>query len=255
MSKYQQYLVNYYAKAKVMLQWLLNIHIITILLTVFLFSGVNAQVIDSQLVIINNTAAYHSFTKNYPQKKLVRLASSIQPLYTNIVYATTHNFTGKVLYQNPELYLVAEAVTALAKVQDSLKHRGLSLLFFDGYRPYAVTQAMWKIVPDERYAANPAKGSGHNRGIAVDLTLADLKTGKPLLMPTPFDSFSDTAHHDFMQLPAEVLANRLLLKLIMEFAGFKPLSTEWWHYSLPEPKRYPLLNIDFKELKNMLNQH
>ena len=96
--------------------------------------------------------------------------------------------------------------------------------------------------------ANPAKGSGHNRGIAVDLTIVDLQTKKELDMGTGFDNFSDTAHHSFTSLPKQVLQNRKLLRDEMVAQGFVPLDTEWWHYALPNAGRYPLLNIPFKKL-------
>jgi zinc D-Ala-D-Ala dipeptidase len=107
---------------------------------------------------------------------------------------------------------------------------------------------MWEPVQDDRYAADPKKGSGHNRGTAADLTIIYLSTGKELPMGTGFDNFSDTAHHNFTGLPAEVLKNRALLKKTMEENGFKALDTEWWHYSLPNAKEYELLNLSFAAL-------
>jgi D-alanyl-D-alanine dipeptidase len=184
---------------------------------------------------------------------MVDLSRFLQPLHTDFVYATAHNFTHQVLYQHPKAYVRLEAATALQKVQDTLQSLGYDLKIFDAYRPYRITQKMWEIVPDDRYAANPANGSGHNRGVAVDLTLIDKKTGKELPMPTPFDNFSDTAHHDFMQLSEAVLQNRKLLKTVMEQYGFIALSTEWWHYSLPNPKRYELLNINFNKMRKVVN--
>ena len=101
---------------------------------------------------------------------------------------------------------------------------------------------------DERYVANPANGSGHNRGIAVDLTIIDLKTGKELNMGTGFDNFTDSAHHSFTNLPKEILQNRNLLKTTMEKYGFKLFETEWWHYFLADGDKYEVLDIDFKKL-------
>jgi D-alanyl-D-alanine dipeptidase len=126
---------------------------------------------------------------------------------------------------------------------------GLGLKIFDAYRPYSVTVKFWELVKDERYVANPAKGSGHNRGIAVDLTIIDLKTGKELDMGTGFDNFTDTAHHTFTSLPEEVLHNRLLLKSTMEKYGFIALESEWWHYYLANGNTFELLDIEFKKLK------
>lgn len=110
---------------------------------------------------------------------------------------------------------------------------------------------MWSIVPDERYAANPAKGSGHNRGLAVDLTLVDRRSGQELDLGTGFDNFSDTAHHDFRQLPEPVLLNRLRLRRLMEAHGFKALETEWWHYSWPNDGRYEVLDLSFRQVRKL----
>ncbi len=117
-------------------------------------------------------------------------------------------------------YFRKPAYRALDSVNSVLANRGLVLVIFDAYRPYSVTEDLWNNVKDERYAANPAKGSGHNRGIAVDLTLADLKTHELLPMPTGFDNFSDSAHQDFKGLDAEGIANRELLRQAMEKYGF-----------------------------------
>lgn len=187
-------------------------------------------------------------------REMVPLNMLLQPYITNFVYATKDNFTKQILYKNPMGYLRLEAANALKKVQDSLHRLGLDIKIFDAYRPYSVTKEMWKIVPDERYAANPAKGSGHNRGVAIDLTLVDMKTKKELPMPTQFDNFSDTAHHDFMQLSEEKIRNRSLLKNVMERYGFVALSTEWWHYSLPSIKQYELLDLSFDQMKKICDE-
>jgi D-alanyl-D-alanine dipeptidase len=126
------------------------------------------------------------------------------------------------------------------------------LKIFDAYRPYSVTVKFWELVKDERYVANPSKGSGHNRGIAVDLTVINLKTGKELNMGTGFDNFSDTAHHAFTKLPEEVLQNRLLLRSTMEKYGFKAFDTEWWHYYLANGERFGILDIGFKKMMKKL---
>ena len=226
----------------------------SLIFTANIYSEISAQNIDNKLFIIETSTDYSNWIALNPGKEMVNLKKIIKPLYKKIYYQTKNNFTSKKLYRNPQLFLCLEAAQKLKLVQDSLLKLGLSVFLFDAYRPYRVTQIMWKIVPDENYAANPANGSGHNRGVAVDLTLADAKTGKPLEMPTPFDSFSDTAHHDFTALPPNKVQNRELLKNLMEHFGFKALSTEWWHYSLPEPKRYPIVNLSFKKLNQILNK-
>ena len=107
---------------------------------------------------------------------------------------------------------------------------------------------------DERYVADPKKGSGHNRGIAVDLTIIDLKTKKELDMGTGFDNFTDSAHHDFTALAPTILANRKLLKETMEKYGFKLFETEWWHYSRPDPEKYEVLDLDIAKGKKYFKQ-
>ena len=141
-----------------------------------------------------------------------------------------------------------DAANALKKAADSLRQFGYGVKIFDAYRPFGVTVRFWKLIKDERYVANPSKGSGHNRGIAVDLTLYELKSGAELNMGTGFDNFSDTAHHSFENLPATIMRNRVLLKSIMTQAGFNALETEWWHYALPNSSAYSILDIPFKKL-------
>ncbi len=205
------------------------------------------------LVIVANKKAYTASVKNAPGQRMVALSDYLKRMYMDIRYATADNFTKQVLYQNHTLFLRQDAAEKLAKVQDSLRKAGFGLLVYDGYRPYSVTKKMWAIVPDDRYAANPATGSGHNRGIAVDLTLTGLN-GQPVLMPTGYDNFTDSAHHGFMQLPAGAIQHRELLKNVMEYFGFKALPTEWWHFSLPDAKKYPLLDMDFEALKKLEQQ-
>ena len=193
---------------------------------------------------------YHFAFAQSNQSDLVDLTKYIPHIRLDIRYATANNFTHQVLYQRAAAYLKLPAAKALKEVQEELEERGLGLLIYDGYRPFSVTQKMWEIVPDERYAANPAKGSGHNRGIAVDLTLCDLKTGKPLAMPTDFDDFTEKAHQSYNVQDTSVANNRKLLREVMERHGFINLTTEWWHFYLKDGQEYPLMNIDFKQLQN-----
>jgi zinc D-Ala-D-Ala dipeptidase len=210
-----------------------------------------SQKIDNQLNIIKNTRQYRNVSDSIGQQFMQPLDGFISPLFFEVPYQTKNNFTGKKLYRNHKFWVLAEAGEKLKLIQDSLQKIGLTLYFFDTYRPYSVTKKMWKIVPDERYAANPVNGSGHNRGGAIDLTLADATTGAPLPMPTGYDNFSDTAHHGFSDLPEKIIKNRDLLKGVMEHFGFKALSTEWWHYSLPNAKQYPLMDLSFRDLEKL----
>lgn len=180
---------------------------------------------------------------------MIELHSLIPNLLYDLKYATTENFTGKQLYTTgTKTYLRLPAAKALAQVQQELNIMGYGLKIFDAYRPYSVTQKMWALIQDERYVANPAKGSGHNRGLAVDVTIVDLKTGKELPMGTGFDNFTDTAHQSFKNLPAAILQNRELLTQTMRKQGFQPLTTEWWHFYWPNDKNYAVLNLRFKQL-------
>jgi D-alanyl-D-alanine dipeptidase len=181
---------------------------------------------------------------------MIELKSVMPSLDYDLRYATNNNFTKKQLYKNGKTtFLRSPAAEALKKAQQELATKGYGLKIFDAYRPYSATKKMWDLIHDERYVANPTKGSGHNRGLSVDLTLIDLKTGKELDLGTGFDNFSDSAGHAFSSLPADVLQNRKLLKETMEKFGFKPLQTEWWHYSWPNDRNYEVLDIDFKKLR------
>lgn len=206
----------------------------------------------AQIPVITKIKEYNKIVKQDSLQKMISLSTIIPNLVVDLRYATTHNFTYKKLYStNAVACLRLPASYGLKKVQDELKSSGLGLKIFDAYRPYRVTEKMWHLIHDERYVANPAKGSGHNRGLAVDLTLIDLKTGNELNMGTAFDNFTDSAHHAFKQLPTVVLENRLLLKQIMKKAGFNALETEWWHYSWPNDRNYQVLDIDFKKLNKL----
>lgn len=182
---------------------------------------------------------------------MLNIRKIIPGIQLDLKYSGTDNFMKQRLYPQglTSTYLRRPAAMALQQVQAALVKKGLGLKIWDAYRPYSVTEKMWEPVKDDRYAADPKYGSGHNRGIAVDLTIIHLSTGKELDMGTPFDHFSDTAHSDFKQLPAVVLQNRQLLRHLMEENGFKILDTEWWHFYLPDSKKYALLDIPFKQMK------
>jgi D-alanyl-D-alanine dipeptidase len=222
--------------------------------TLFLlvFSGtVHAQ--DSTIIrppVTKKLQKYYKQVKDDSTKRMVELKSMISGLLYDLRYASTENFMKRLMYpeNTSQTFLRLPAALALQKVQQELKETELGLKIFDAYRPYSVTEKFWELVRDERYVANPARGSGHNRGIAVDLTIVSLKTGKELDMGTGFDNFTDTAHHNFTSLSAEILQNRKLLRSLMEKHGFKALETEWWHYSLPEWSKFELLDISFVQL-------
>ncbi len=190
--------------------------------------------------------------KNDPAKKLIDLEKAIPGLGVDMRYATTHNFTKAVLYHHPVAYLREAPANALRRVQDDLHKQGLALKLYDAFRPFSVTCKIWGMVPDRRYAANPRKGSNHNRALAVDLTIIDMKTGRELDMGTGFDSFTDSAHHSFTQLPPQVQANRKLLKNIMWKYGFGLVPDEWWHYQWRNNDDYEVIDLDFDDLKEIV---
>lgn len=201
------------------------------------------------LWVIDNVKMLQKTISKNPSKRMVDLNQQMPGLILDLRYAGTNNFMRQQFYFNTvTTYLRKPAADSLTVINKELNKHGLGLKIFDAYRPYAVTEKMWEPVQDDRYAADPKKGSGHNRGVAVDLTIINLNTKEELDMGTGFDNFSDTAHHAFTNLPEAVLQNRLLLKNMMEQHGFKALDTEWWHYYLPNAKDYELLNIDFKNL-------
>lgn len=226
-------------------------------LSLFIFSTSYSSYSQDTLkrpTVTSKMEEYHSQLLAAPGKKMLELKSVMPELIYELRYASLNNFMKRYMYPKGTTlcFMRKDAVDALKKVQGSLAGKGYGLKIFDGYRPYSVTVKFWELVRDERYVANPAKGSGHNRGIAVDLTIIDLSSGKELDMGTGFDNFTDSAHHDFNALPASVLQHRRLLRETMEQAGFRALETEWWHYFLPGADRYELLDLPFKKLKKDL---
>lgn len=201
------------------------------------------------LPVVNNVKLYGQLVAADSNQAFVNITTYIPNIRKDVRYATAANFTRQVLYPQAAVYLRLPAAKALKAVQMELNKKGLGLLMYDGYRPYHITEKMWQIVPDDRYAADPAKGSGHNRGVAVDLTIIDLHTNKPLTMPTDFDDFTEKAHHNYSVSDPAIAANRKLLRNIMEAHGFIALETEWWHYYLKDYKQYPLTDLPFSSLR------
>ena len=177
-----------------------------------------------------------------PDSAFVRLADYSDGLAYEMRYATDNNFLGEVVYPCGECYTRVRTARALLQVNQALAEGGVRIRFFDCYRLNSVQYRMWELVPNPQYVANPVKGSIHNRGGAVDITLETLE-GNPLDMGTDFDFFGPRAHHDYTDLPAEVLENRTLLKQTMEAYGFRSVRTEWWHYNLAASTGYPVADF------------
>lgn len=200
------------------------------------------------LPVISNVDTYRDLVEKDSLHRMVNLTAWVPSATIDLRYATKENFTGKQLYpKGSQTFVRISVAKALVEVARELSQMGYRLKVWDAYRPYSVTKKMWELIGDERYVANPAKGSGHNRGLAIDLTL--IKDGKEVNMGTSFDHFSDTAHHAFTDLPTDVLKNRQLLKTTMEKHGLRALDTEWWHYSWPNDRQYEILNLPFKKLR------
>jgi zinc D-Ala-D-Ala dipeptidase len=204
--------------------------------------------------VVDKWKHYREIALHDSTQRMIELTTIIPSLVYDLRYSGTNNFMHRRMYPagTKKTFLRLPAAHALKNIQDELKSKGLGLKIFDAYRPFSVTVKFWELVRDERYVANPSKGSGHNRGIAVDLTIINLKSGKELDMGTGFDNFSDTAHSYYALLPQNVLDNRKLLRTVMEKYGFKVFETEWWHFYLPESSKYEILDLSFKELLKKL---
>jgi len=222
-----------------------------LLFTLFFVAQLLAQEIPVNkygLKVVTTVEQYQKLAEQNPNKTLVDLTKAIPGIVLDIRYATADNITKKPLYTVPGAFLRAPAARSLKKVQDSLATLGLGIKIFDAYRPYSVTEKLWLAVLDDRYAAEPRKGSRHNRGCAVDLTLVNLSTGEELKMPTGFDDFTVKAHHSYMNLPRQVIKNRALLKSLMELNGFESITSEWWHYDFKGYSAYEIMDISYEQL-------
>ncbi|HZF63790.1 MAG TPA: M15 family metallopeptidase [Chitinophagaceae bacterium] len=233
------------------------------LLGTLLFCGAFGAIIDpssahlysQSVVVITSPKKLAAHISLDSLKRMVEVKSIIPDIIYDLRYASANNFTRQKLYvQGQQGFLRLAPARALMYVQQELRDSGYALKIFDAYRPYSVTKKMWKLIQDERYVANPAKASNHNRGLAVDLTMVDLKTSEETDMGTGFDNFSDTAHHSFTNLKPDVLRNRSLLRQTMVKHGFTPLETEWWHYSWTNDRNYEVLDLRFEQLKKLEKQ-
>ena len=184
------------------------------------------------------------------QMDLVPLASIDPTIKLDIRYATANNFMGFALYEQPGAYLQRPAAEALGRAAKALKAQGYGLLIHDGYRPWFVTKMFWDAtpVPDHMFVGDPAHGSRHNRGEAVDLTLYDLKTGKPLAMTGRYDEMSKRSYSNYIGGTSRQRYDRGVLRAAMEAEGFQVLDEEWWHFDYKDWADYPIGNVPFGRL-------
>jgi zinc D-Ala-D-Ala dipeptidase len=174
--------------------------------------------------------------------RLVDIRTVNRNIRLDIRYATTNNFLKRKLYPIAKCALRSSVAQKLGKVQTDLEKIGLGLKVYDCYRPFSVTKQMWEFLPDPNYVANPARGSRHNRGAAVDLTLVD-RTGKELEMPTPYDDFTVKAHRNYQGGSTQSRKNRQLLEDAMKKQGFIGITTEWWHFDSEDWQKFAILDI------------
>lgn len=200
------------------------------------------------LRVINSYEDYRASYTNNPDNQLIEIKKVIPNITLDIRYATRNNFMSQVMYKEARSFARKPVVAQLKRVQLALNKKGYGLKIFDGYRPYAITKAFYKKAKNKNFVANPKKGSKHNRGCAIDLTLIDLKTGKEVQMPTPYDSFALEASPSYSNLPSAVIKNRALLITTMQSYGFRVLSNEWWHFDFIGWKKYDLMDIPFEKL-------
>ncbi len=200
------------------------------------------------LAVINNVQTYRATVKRDSTNQLIDLARFIPGLALDIRYATANNFMHEPLYRLPKAFVRLPVARALKQMQAELATQGLALKIFDGYRPYSVTVYFYEKLHDSVFLAVPWRGSRHNRGGTVDLTLIDLKTGKELKMPTAYDAISPKAHINYQKLPKRIIRNRNLLQNIMEKYGFQVYAPEWWHYDFKNFAQFDLMDIPFEDL-------
>lgn len=181
-------------------------------------------------------------------REIVDVREIMPDLAIDSRYGTEDNFLQQKLYSadSSRSYLLLGAVLALRDVRSDLNELGFDIKVWDGYRPRSVQYLMWEILPDPRFVANPATGSNHNRGAAIDVTLLDLATGEELDMGTGFDDFTDVAGHGYVDLPLEVRIRRARLKSAMDAHEFSSLFSEWWHYSFNLASVFPLKDYQTK---------
>lgn len=188
----------------------------------------------------------------FQQSDLVEIVQLDPTIHLDVRYATANNFTGRPVYRQARAFLQRPAAEALVRVNRSLRDKGWGLVVFDGYRPWSVTKRFWEITPKDKrekgFVANPAKGSKHNRGAAVDLSMYELATGREADMPSAYDEFSDRADPDFAGGTAAQRERRDLLRAEMEKEGFEVDPGEWWHFNFRGWEKYPILDVPFEKI-------
>jgi len=182
---------------------------------------------------------------------LVEPAKLDSTIHLDVRYASTNNFLGSVFYASPRAFLQRSAALAVVRAARTLRPLGYGILIHDAYRPWYVTKVFWDATPPQSrwLVANPARGSKHNRGAAVDLTLYDLATGAPIEMPSTYDEATVRAESDYPGGTSRQRWHRALLRRVLEAEGFVVNPSEWWHFDYRDWQRYQILNTPFEEIR------
>jgi len=202
------------------------------------------------IVITSCKAQPPKETGEYKPTELVELIKLDSTIHLDIRYATDNNFVGRPVYKEARAFLQKPAAAALVKINASLKPLGYGLLVFDGYRPWSVTKLFWDVTPDDKkqFVADPAKGSRHNRGCAVDLSLYDIKTGNEIEMTGNYDEMTERSYPNYAGGTEQQRKMRDLLRSKMEAQGFTVYEYEWWHFDYKDWKLYRITDEPFSKI-------
>jgi len=204
------------------------------------------------LILVSCALAQESPPRESNKKEadLVELTKLDRSIKLDIKYASADNFVGRPVYPEARAFLQRPAAEAVVKVHKWLNKQGLGIVIYDGYRPWSITKLFWNVVREDqkKFVADPAKGSKHNRGCAVDLGIFDLRTGKAVPMPSAYDEFTERASPDHAGGTDEERLNRDKLRQLMEAHGFTVNENEWWHFDLIGWEQYAIYDIAFSEV-------
>ncbi len=220
-------------------------------LLVFFFIQVSIFNVTAQncpFPIINTIDAYKKAVAHNSESELIEIKKVIPSVVLDITYATPNNLAKRPVYSMAAAFARRPVVESLKKIQADLKKQGLGLKIFDGYRPYAVTCLFYAALRDTTFVAAPWRGSKHNRGCALDLTILDLKTGKELDMPSAYDEATERSYQSYDKCTPLQAKNRELLRDVMISNGFQIYPYEWWHYDFIGWEKYEIMDIDFEVL-------
>ena len=214
-----------------------------------------------RFVLFSHLALAVSLTVSYGQEPpkeagpfrapdLVEVTKLDPTIRLDIRYATSNNFLGRPVYDQSRAFLQRPAAEALRRANRALRKQGYGIVIFDGYRPWAVTKLFWDSTPEDKkqFVADPAQGSRHNRGCAVDLSIFDRKTKEIVQMPSAYDEMTERSHINYAGGTPEQLRVRDMLRAAMEAEGFAVYEPEWWHYDYKDWREYPILNISFRQI-------